>query len=223
MQNSPTPREPMFNFSERVPVFWGGLLIAIEFVMMILPRSVESYALVFGLLRPWGTVPTWLQFPPLIGHGFFHSGWSHVLMNTFLGVVFGIVAIRGAKMLATSKGKRTSGTFAFIALFLGGVVLGGLAQWLVWALTNAPSGSAMLGASGGVSAFFAAAGWAMGGRQKMLQFGFGWLVINFALVVAEPILGVSVSWAGHLGGYLAGMSLAPMLVRANSTGFSVLR
>jgi len=216
--------EPMFNFSEPLPVYGAGLLIVIEAAMLFLPAGLTNAVARFGILRPIGVGTLPEQIVTLFGHAFLHSGWSHVLMNSFLGIVFAIVMIRGAKVLATSKGKSISGTGAFLAIFFGGVVLGGLAQWIVWWLTNAPLGSSMLGASGGVSALFAAGGWAMGGRQKMLQFGLGWAAINVVLVFAGPMFfGSNISWAGHMGGYLAGMIIAPFFVRANSTGFSVLR
>lgn len=215
--------EPMFNFSEPVPVYWAGLLIILELLTMVATREVQLFLAKFGILRPYGVMGFPDQLIALVGHSFLHSGWSHVLMNSFLGIIFGIVCIRGAKVKKTAQGQSSSGLGVFLGLFLFGAVLGGLAQWAVWAVTNASVQSAMLGASGGVSAFFAGAGWAMGGRQKMLQFGFGWLVINFVLVIAEPIFGVRISWAGHIGGYVAGMILAPLWIRPNSTGFSVLR
>ena len=212
----------MFNFSEPLPVYWAALLVAIEVLMLFAGKVLSPIIGSFGILQPLGQAPLGSQLVTLIGHGFIHSGWSHVLLNSLMGIVFGIVTIRGAKVLATSKGQSSSGSKAFLSILLFGIFLGGAAQWLAWMLMGV-SNAQMVGASGGVSALFAAAGWAMGGKDKMLQFGLGWAIINVVLVVAEPIFGVRVSWAGHLGGYLAGMILAPVFVRPNSTGFTVLR
>ncbi|WP_409433849.1 rhomboid family intramembrane serine protease [Litorimonas sp. RW-G-Af-16] len=215
-------REPMFNFSEPTPVYWAAIMVVIEVLTIFAVGPLGNLLATYGIMRPFGTMPLGPQIISLLGHGFLHSGWAHVLMNSLFGIVFGIVTIRGAKVLATSRGKRSSGAGAFWLIFLLGVIGGGVAQWLVWKVMGTTS-AAMVGASGGASALFAAAGWAMGGRAQMLQFGLGWAIVNVVLVVAAPILGTNVSWAGHMGGYAAGMVIAPLLVRANSTGFSVLR
>ena len=215
-------REPIFNFSEPLPVYWAGVLVAIHLLNWAFTAALGTVFFLYGMLTPFGIKPLTADLISLYGHGFTHGSWSHLLMNSLMGIVFGIVTIRGAKVLATSKGKASTGQLAFIAILFGGILLGGLTQWAVWAGFGTQQ-AAMVGASGGVSALFAAAGWAMGGREKMLQFGFGWAAINVALVVAEPIFGVGISWAGHLGGYVAGMILAPFFVRASSTGFTVLR
>ncbi len=215
-------REPFFNFSEPLPVYWAGVLVGIQILTIFAYKLIAPLVGSFAILVPFGAMPIGNQIVSLLGHGFVHSGWSHLLLNSLMGIVFGIVTIRGAKVLATSKGKSVSGNGAFLIILLAGIILGGLFQWGVWGVTNTTQAS-MIGASGGVSALFAVAGWAMGGKGKMLQFGFGWVVINCVLVLAEPFFGVRISWAGHLGGYLAGMLLAPFLVRANSTGFTVLR
>ena len=73
----------------------------------------------------------------------------------------------------------------------------------------------MIGASTGVSGLIAAAGWATGGQAGMLRFTAPWLLINIAMGVFDAFVGLPISWAGHIGGLLAGAVLYPLFV----TGF----
>ena len=107
-------------------------------------------------------------------------------------------------------------------IFLAGIVAGGLAQWIWWSLPGVSQASA-IGASGGVSALFATAGWAIGGRALMTRWAAGWAAVNVLLVLTEPMIGIGIAWAAHMGGFLAGMVLAPYCVKAGSTGFSITR
>jgi len=225
MTENQRPREPMFNFTEKAPAYLAGVFIAIQALLMFMPGVVKSVLNIFGVLRPLGTPGTdaLSHAISLVGHGFLHGGWGHVMMNAGMTIVFGIAAIRGAKLLATDKGRPSTATRDFLLIFFAGVIIGGLFQWGWWAGINAhlsPTGA--VGASGGASALFAAGAWAIGGRQKMIQFGFGWVVINAVMVLLENFIGMSIAWPAHIGGYVAGMILAPRLVRANSTNLSVL-
>jgi membrane associated rhomboid family serine protease len=137
--------------------------------------------------------------------------------------VFGIAVIRGAKLLARAKGKVTTATRDFLLIFFAGVIIGGLFQWGWWAATNAQfTATGAVGASGGASALFAAGAWAIGGRDKMIQFGLGWVVINAVMVLLENFIGMNIAWPAHIGGYIAGMILAPLFVKSNATRLSML-
>jgi len=46
-------------------------------------------------------------------------------------------------------------------------------------------------------------------------------VINIVMVFAEPLLGIKLAWAAHIGGYIGGMILAPIFVRAKSTQLGI--
>lgn len=202
----------------------GGLIL-----LFIVFRYVPGVFNVVGslvILRPYGFQGTSQaeQIFSLLGHGLMHGGWSHVLMNAGFIAILGVVTVKGARLLSVSQGRRRSANLIFLTIFAFGVVLGGLAQWLWWLVAQAPlgfNGPAALGASGGASALLAAAGWAMGGRPKMFQFAIGWVMINTIIVLVGPFIGMNVGWAGHLGGYFGGMLLAPLLVKANSTGLSL--
>ncbi len=216
MTQQKPPHQPMFNFSEKFPAYLAGIFILVQ--LLVMAPIFGAIVGPFGILRPIGSAGTNVvtHAISLLGHGFVHGGWTHVLMNSGMTIVFGIVTIRGAKLLAASRGKASNANMAFLLIFLTGVAVGGLFQWGFWAATNELS-SAAVGASGGASALFAATGWAIGGRDKMLQFGFGWAVINLVMVLAEPVLGFNLAWPAHIGGYIGGMLLAPIFIRPNCT------
>ena len=225
MSQNQRPKEPLFNFTEKAPAYLAGIFFAIQAVMMVMPGALIGMIDRFGVLRPLGTPGADIlsHAVSLIGHGFLHGGWGHVIMNSGMTIVFGIAVIRGAKLLAKEQERAPTATRDFLLIFFAGVIIGGLFQWGWWAATNAQlTVTGAVGASGGASALFAAGAWAIGGRQKMVQFGLGWAVINAVMVIFENFIGIGIAWPAHIGGYVAGMILAPLLVRANSTRLSVL-
>ena len=219
MSNNFKAKEPMFNFGEKVPAYLAGVFIAIHIAVNFLPRAIDALLAPFLILRPLGVQGADFvsHAMSLVGHGFLHGSWSHVLMNSGMTIVFGIATIRGIKFKKASPSKAN---LSFMLIFLAGVIVGGIFQWGWWS-ASASINAAAVGASGGASALFATTGWAIGGRDKMLQFGLGWAVINIIMVVAEPVFGVSLAWAAHMGGYIGGMILAPILVKASSTRLGV--
>jgi len=226
--NRPVNKEPMFNFAEPAPVYLVGVFIAVHLSLMIAPRWLEAIFAKYAILHVWGRIGlTRLeQIPSLVLHGFLHGGWLHLISNSFMIIALGIASIRGAKLLSIRKGRPRSGVSAFFQLFFAGVILGALAQWLYWYLSGAPLGfeaPRAIGASGGASALFAAGGWALGGAKQMFKFALAWGFINFVMVLAEAYTGINLAWAAHLGGFAAGMILAPLLVEASATRFKVLK
>lgn len=218
-------REPMFNFTEKAPAYLAGLFIAIQAIMMFMPSSLLKPIDRFGVLRPLGTpgADSVSHSVSLIGHGFLHGGWGHVLLNSGMIIVFGIAAIRGSKALAAMRGRAAQASRDFLLIFFAGVIIGGVFQWGWWAVINAQlTQTGALGALGGASALFAAGAWAIGGRDKMIQFGFGWAMINLIIVLLENFIGMNVAWPAHIGGYIAGMIFAPYLVKASSTQLTML-
>jgi len=221
-------KEPMFNIAEPAPLWLAGVFLCIHAFTLIIPSSIEHFIAYYGILRPLNTLGvTGLSHGVgLWAHGFLHGSWTHVLVNSAMSIAFGVVTIRGIKLRQTTKGRAPKATLKFLCVFLMGVIGGGLAQWLWWTISGGsghPVGTGALGASGGASALFATAAWAMGGRPQLLKFGLGWTLINIVFVVIGPSLGMNIAWAAHLGGYLAGAIVAPVWVLAKSTKFSVTR
>ena len=59
MTQNKTPREPMFNFGEKVPAYLAGILIAIyAFISLFLPKSLDQFFALYGMLRPLNTPGT---------------------------------------------------------------------------------------------------------------------------------------------------------------------
>ena len=210
-------REPIFNFSEAAPVRAAAVLIGLFALARYTPfgRMPEIGNLL--VLRPLSRTDG-EGFVSVLGHALAHSSWMHVMANSAMMVVFAILVMRGARSLAIRQGRSARPVLAFLAVMVVGVVGGALAQWAWWAAIGAVQASAV-GASGGVSALFAVAGYAIGGRDQMLKFGLAWLVIN-ALLVVFPVMG-GIAWAAHLGGFAAGILIAPFVCAPSSTVFKV--
>ncbi len=228
MAKPPLNKEPMFNFAEPAPVYLVGVFIAMHLLMMFAPQWLNAFMAKYAVLHVWGRLGLSHaeQVPSLILHGFLHGGWMHLFSNGFMIIALGIAAIRGARLLSMRKGRPRSGTSAFFILFFAGVIIGGLAQWGYWRLSGASLGfdaPRAIGASGGASALFAAGGWALGGVKQMFKFAAVWALINLLIVLSAKYTGINLAWAAHLGGFFAGMIIAPMLVEANATRFSILK
>ncbi len=218
-------REPFFNFTEKAPAALAGVLIALFFLFGFIPGLVNIIA-PFTVLRPLGFVGASLpeQLLSLLGHAFLHGDMMHILMNAMMITVLGIATVKSARLKSVSSGRRRSPSLVFLTIFAFGVVAGGLAQWAWWGLIGAPIGvnaPAAIGASGGASALLATAGWAIGGRDKMLQFAMGWSLINAIMVLIGPFIGLNIAWAAHIGGFVGGMVFAHPLMRANSTSLGL--
>ncbi len=210
-------KEPVFNLSEKPVLHLIGILLAF-YVLTLVPTFK---LLAFGL---FGLVPMQAEsFSPirqilsLFGHGFFHASSSHLLVGVMLVLIFGIIAYRGIR----EKTDRLSVPLRFWLMFVLGTFFGGLMQWGWWAATQTSMGI-VLGASAGGSAFFAAAGWSIGGKDRLIVFGLIWLVLNIGLAALSSIFG-SIYWVANIGGFIMGALLSPYWVKPSSAGKSIFR
>ena len=210
-------REPVFNFSEPAPVRFAGLLIGFYALIAYTPLGMVRNSGELLVLRPLA-VTDGLGWFATLGYSLAHAGWGHVLMNSVMLIIFAIITMRGARAKGIRAGVTPRPERAFMLVFLAGVLGGALAQWAWWAVTGTLDASAV-GASGGVSALFASAGYAIGGRDQMVRYGLAWAAIN-ALLVVFPMMG-NIAWAAHLGGFAGGMLVASRLVSPGSTTFGV--
>ena len=215
--------EPMFNIQERVPLWLAGVFIAIFTITTYGPAVVRGLLYNAALLVPFDldgvSVPR--QLFSLVGHGFLHGSWTHVLVNSGMMVAFAVITMRGVRALRHDHGRGPNPNLVFILIMLLGIIGGGLFQWGWWAFMNTAQAAA-LGASGGGSALFATAAWAMGGRTRLIQYGMGWALLNLIFIVGASILG-PIAWPSHIGGFIVGAMLAPYWVKPFSTGFSITR
>ncbi len=208
-------REPIFNIPEKSIFVLIVILLGMHALSKMTPMGEPLYE--WFLLLPMETlypVTTFRQAISLLGHGFLHGGWSHVFMNSGMILIFGLITFRGIRAKSGYQGLKSD--IKFWMIFCLGVIFGGLMQWGWWAVTNTLE-SAALGASGGASALFATAGWAIGGRQRLIGFGLAWILINAMVVAAESMIG-PISWAAHMGGFIMGALLAPYWLTPNSAG-----
>ena len=212
-------REPILNIPEKSVVALVVPLIAIHFLAELpgMKEILREYFLLIPMETTIFNVSPLRQTASLLGHGFLHGDLGHVLMNSAMILIFGIITLRSIKAL-----KPSGADLRFWLIFLLGVIGGGLAQWAAWAFTNTELASA-LGASGGASALFATAGWAIGGQKRLIGYGLGWVLLNIGMVLAESLIG-PISWAAHIGGFVIGALLAPYWVKPSSaSGTSILR
>lgn len=211
--------EPMFNLREKTPLVVFSILIAFHIFKYVLPNSLLNLALPWLILFPLGSgeVTTLQNFISLLGHSLVHGDLSHLLMNGFMIVAFGIVTLSGLRENLSLRPSFYTPIQKFYLIFILGVIVGGLFQWGWWALSQTTG--AAIGASGGASALFATMAYAIGGRDRMLKFGLGWGVGNILLALIGPQLGIHIAWAAHVGGYVLGMILARIWVRPTSASF----
>jgi len=214
-------QEPMFNIREKAPLVLLGILVIAHILRLIIPQQLLT------LLQPWlyllplktDGISIAQNVSSLFGHGFLHGDFMHLLMNGFMIIAFGVVTLQGLRADLRLTPHILTPVQKFYIIFSLGVIGGGLFQWGWWAFTE--TFAIAIGASGGASALFATMANAIGGRDRMLKFGLGWLVINIIMALIGPTLGVNIAWAAHLGGYAIGMILARYWVRPNSTSFKL--
>ncbi len=159
-----------------------------------------------------------------------HGSWTHVIFNVVWLAAFG------------SPVARRCGPWRYALLALIGAVAGGILHVAIDPLSTAP----LIGASAGVSALMAAAArfvfqppppfaagqpWQRAVRQPLqtlpelltnrtaVIFLAIWLITNFVFGIISLPLGAeasTVAWDAHLGGFLAGFFLFPLLDRSGS-------
>jgi len=213
------PKEKFLNVEHSAPFMLVAILVLAHLGYTLLPAAQKEFmfsAMALGAFdgnifiedgRPLG------NFVSLLTYGLLHVDWTHVLTNAGMILAFGVITARGAKNAARPLLRRFSRpSSVFLGIFLAGVILGGLAQWLLWFGLSTPGMAVVIGASGGGAALFASAGWAMGGKERMFAFG----IITLAINAISVYLGAPLAWAAHVGGFVAGALLSPLWIRPSS-------
>jgi membrane associated rhomboid family serine protease len=133
-------------------------------------------------------------------HMVLHADWLHVGVNVATLLAFG------------SPVERVLGAWRYLLLFVVTGLVGAAAHVAIYASDTSP----MLGASGAISGMFGALLIilrATGQLKAMVPFTVLWLAlqIGIGLFTTTPG-GDTIAWAGHIGGFLAGLVLlVPML------------
>lgn len=146
----------------------------------------------------------------LFTYAFVHGGPLHLIGNLFFLWVFG------------DNVEDRMGHVRFLLFFLLASAAGAIGHWLTVPASPVP----LVGASGGISGILAAYlllfpkvrlwGLLFGRipiRLPAFLFIGGWLVMQVAMLFATLGAGTGVSWAAHVGGFVAGAALTPLLVR----------
>lgn len=208
--------EPLFLVPWPVPAF-AGTFVAIHALVSLVPVYWKGW-----IYETFSLVPTKflsdqadvvaLSFANLLTHGFLHYDWLHVAFN----VAF-LLAAGGPVM-------RNCGAIRMWLFFAVCVMAGGVLHVAVY--WNEPA--QVIGASGGVGGLLAAAlryrtrKLSLGEivapvtRGPVAAFALFWLGLNLAFFLWEKIGGSplgGIATMAHIGGFLAGMFLAPVMVR----------
>ncbi|HEX2256404.1 MAG TPA: rhomboid family intramembrane serine protease [Afifellaceae bacterium] len=224
-------RQPAFNLPP-VIVWSAGLLLAIQLVLQLLPFELYSRLLLSlayiparageaAFFLPGGTAAR--LWTPLT-YALLHGGWLHLAVNLLWMASFG------------SAVARRFGTARFLLLSTIGAAAGALAHHLA----HPGSEGIMVGASAAISAQMAAAvrfafapGGPLGGGRgreayaqpaptllrtlldpRPLAFLGLWFGINLLFGMESALIpgaGGDIAWQAHIGGFLAGLLLFPLL------------
>ncbi len=158
-----------------------------------------------------------------LSYAFLHGSWAHVLINSVWLAAFGTPIVRRC------------GAGRFFILAAASAVAGAV----LYAVMNPLLVLPMIGASGAVSGLMAAAAWFMfapaswhwegrltqpherpretlghmvRNRQVLIFLGI-WFAANSVFAFVQPlgITDASIAWEAHLGGFLAGLVLFPLV------------
>jgi membrane associated rhomboid family serine protease len=230
----PGARQPIFLLPTAVTALCG-LLLAVHLARGFVLNETANlqltvwfafipYRLLAGDEIPGGLLP--LIWTP-VTHAFLHAGWEHLLFNVAWLAIF-----------ATPVARRY-GAVAMVAIFLAGAVVGAIA----FAATTLPQLQILIGASGGVAGLTGAAvrfifqpviigedeetgekvvlGRKLASLAEVLRnprsryFALIWVILNGAVPLFPLITGeaIAIAWQAHLGGFFAGLLLAPFFER----------
>lgn len=208
--------ESLFLVPWPVPAF-AGVFLAIHAVLAVVPYAWKGWAFSTFQLVPIRFLSDQpdvvaLSAANLLTYSLLHSDWIHVLFNVAL-----LLAAAGPVM-------RNCGAVRLWLMFALCVVAGGICHVLAYWGESA----AVIGASAGAAGIIAAA---LRYRTRQLSkgeivapitrgpvaaFSLFWLGLNGAFFIWEHLGGTPIggmATAAHIGGYVAGLFLAPLMVR----------
>lgn len=196
-------KQPFFNLG-RIPFFTRlviGAFVVVQILQTLFFDAGEKLRLFYTLgfvpgiytgAEPWQM--TGLISP--VTSLFIHGGWMHLLFNIVMMLAMGVFFER-------LFGARRTALFFFVC---------GLAGDAFYFLFSPFSTEPVVGASGAISGLFAVtflilheqgALHGIGSKRGVLPF----ILIWMALIVGMGMIGPSVAWQAHLGGFLGGLSL----------------
>ena len=181
-----------------VTVVMLAINIAMAIVVAILPNRYEVPLFQFGAITNAGDGPEWYMF---ITSMFLHSGFRHVLFNSFAIFVF-------APPL-----ERMLGHFRYLLLYLLSGVIGNIVSEVLHTYV-AHDVYASVGASGAVYGIFGAYLYLILFRKEILDYQSRQTVTIILVVGAIFSLLVSqINWYAHFGGLLGGLLLIGLFIK----------
>lgn len=226
---SPPGREPIINAPLPLTAF-ALLLIGLHAARVFAPEQFQLEALYHGALFPerfWAWAegaplsaagappyPGWgSALAPLVLSGFLHGDWVHVVLNAVFCIAFGKPVLDLLTRVQGGYGARV------IVLLFVLIMLSQAAGGLTYLVLNNPLGPIAVGASGGLSGLLGA--YIMmreGALARLISRNFLavtgiFIVANLLFAFVGPaLLGASIAWEVHVGGYLAGAVFGRVLI-----------
>jgi membrane associated rhomboid family serine protease len=211
-------REPIFNHTPLgVAGLIGAILVAHIISLLVGPEITLQTQLTYGVVpeRVFADLSAgnYLSaLTSLVAHQFMHGGTLHLVMNLAMLLQAGPIAELGL-------GRNRDSVARFVVFFVLCGIFGGLAYCVI----NPSSPVPTIGASGAISGVFAGFLWAAIGLAKpgqamlrpVLSSAAVFLLINVGLAWIGRALNIMpIAWESHLGGFLAGLILYPLIARA---------
>jgi membrane associated rhomboid family serine protease/Zn-finger nucleic acid-binding protein len=171
---------------------------------------------VFGVLlyRHWAVIAGQIKVDPvhiytLFTHQFFHANWMHLLGNAYFLYIFG------------DNVEHLFGRRRFCVLFFGAGIAGGALHVLLTQATATP----VIGASGAIAGIMAAYLWSFPNAKLFQVIPFTpiqvkipawvylgvWVVFQAVMALFSPA--IDYAWFSHLGGFLFGAAMTPLVLR----------
>ena len=191
-------------------------LVALNLAVFVLEVSLGGE--VDAFVRRWGLVPNDLRgsegqgaLVTLLTSTFLHAGWLHLLSNLLYLTVFGLPV------------EHRVGSARFSLLYLVSAVVGSLSYLVAQPTSQTPA----VGASGAIAGVIAAhlvlyPGATLGSVAPVLFLSVVestptllllllWLATQIFSSVASLTTSTGIAWWAHVGGFAAGLVLAPVL------------
>ncbi len=190
----------MFNLPPVTRALLVANLVVFALLLLLPDAAADWFVLVFGFTPARyvaGGGPGWTAFLDPVTYQFLHGGFAHIGAN-----MLGLIAF-GAGV------EQRLGRRRFLLFYLVCGVVGAFAEFAL----DPTSREVMIGASAAVSGLFGAIL-----RFQAFRRGFWTLVVLWLAVnAATGIAGVGsdaapVAWIAHIGGFVTGLILFPLLV-----------
>jgi membrane associated rhomboid family serine protease len=196
---APAPREPAINLPPVTLALIVFMLVLHGLRQLLSDRLDTELIFTFSMIpaRFTGAVPSDIESLVLapLTHMVLHADWLHVGVNVATLAAFG------------SPVERLLGARRYLLLFVVTGLLGAALHVAFYPVDTSP----MLGASGAISGLFGAlliVLRATGRLTAMVPFTILWLALQVGLgLFTTTPSGDTIAWAGHIGGFLAGLLL----------------